>query len=228
MNNCSFDKKDVPALPIWIGGRALDHSDLETFYFKFDSWRSFPSYEIFAYPHALLEINDLEKIYEMIKSAGEGVFNRIKSGLPLVIFIIMNWKITELLKNCGNIVPEIASNDIKLRPPIFIYKIIADIGQDPVFIKDGFTHEEEEAHGLGAVYSFWNDDAPSAGSERLIGLMNRIMGADLRSKNFPDYTQETIRKISWHINGESFNSFGKEGTIPKYKFDKDGKPIFLI
>lgn len=90
-----------------------------------------------------------------------------------------------------------------------------------------FWSAELCARRFGALFSFSKGNSP--GLTRLAELINRIMGGDLKSEEFPAYTFEECMLIAWNLNREDFNvHHPKADAIPKYPIGQDGRPVFSI
>jgi len=224
-------KSTVIALPVFLGARTLDGSDIEEFEHEFSSERRF----IFYYPSIMDALNvnlkkhhghryfgDLVCVIETIKR----IIDYADEGDKVVIFYIVTADVAE--SSYFDIFKKVLK---KYTSNCFEYTIIVGgrfkrrIGIDH---DSPYNMWEQIAHQLGAVSSFFNSDAPTAGIKRLVELMNRIMGTDLPGENIPDYSLKDLRQMAWHVNRENFNCRNvREGAIQKYNI-VDGKPVFNV
>ncbi|MDD3486902.1 MAG: hypothetical protein PHF35_00785 [Candidatus Moranbacteria bacterium] len=220
----TFKKEEVSALPVFIGQRTYDGSDIEELMSGFWMYRGFNSF----HPQVVSYVG-LKKRKGLIRKIGKlkgGLIRRIREAEEAVaVFLIMVWSVAQEKDIVQNLV-----NKIRKRCPAdktFIYQIVMDYGgAEMIFSRPKDLSLVQEGK---ALYSFFNHDARTAGSHRLIELMNRIMGADLPGDEFPNYPMADLQKMAKHINHENFNSFGRrEGSIPKYPIGEDGRPLFPV
>lgn len=221
------EKIEVVALPVWLGTRFYDYSDLHAFSQEY-SWRgTFQSYLMEVFPEIDLRSgygkSYLPRLKKIIGDIEKSVNN---SEYQTAIFFILTARAAESkwYKPLMKIIKR------KVPPQCRIYKIVMGGGFEDMRCsfeeaKPYWPHEIR-CHQLGAVYSYFNSDAPSNAAHRLVELINRIMGCDLPDKKFPDYSFNDLKKIAWNISRENFNTFGaRDGAIPKYKI-KNGRPVF--
>lgn len=217
-------KDSIKPLPIWFGSRLLDNSDFETLqmYLPFSVHRL-----------AVPEANEMKKAN---KSSLLPLANELKKILdntetPLAVFIITTAQSAKhpWVEQFPQRLKEYRQRFNK-KDDIFSYRIVwggwfPDIEWHE---REGrFDAYEKRSHELGGVYLYFNGDAPTAGSIRLVDFMNRILGKDLPGKEFPCYTPEEVQKIEWNINREDFNGLSvREGSILKYPIGENGRPIF--
>lgn len=217
-------KDNVTVLPIWFGSRLLDDSDLQTL----QMFLPFPIHNL-----AIPEANDMKKADpKILRPLADNLRNILDNTKnPMAVFIITTAQSTKhpWIEQFPQKLTEYRRQYNK-RDDIFIYKLVwggwfPDIKS---YEREGrFDAYEKRAHELGAVYLYFNGDAPTAGSRRLVDFMNRILGNDLPGKEFPCYTPEEVQKIEWNINRENFNGLSvREGSVPKYPIGKNGRPIF--
>lgn len=223
-------KADVGVMPIWLGSRLYDNSDLEKFRSEL-MWARFGQYSAFELPGAYdLKDQDPYPVLAPVDYDLRRVLTNIDR--PLVIFIITTKEVAELPW-----VIDMTSGLMEVRRQAnkkntFVYKAIMG-GFN--FQKDGpedptghFSRSATRAHELGGVLLPYHTDYLTPCTRRLVEFMNRVVGTDLPGEEFPNYSDEEIRKIAWHINKESFNSFyKKEGAIPKYPIE-NGRPVFAF
>ncbi|TSC53580.1 MAG: hypothetical protein LiPW39_199 [Parcubacteria group bacterium LiPW_39] len=112
------------------------------------------------------------------------------------------------------------------------YRIVVDYYQGPKFQtrEKNYCTQELTASKNKAVYIYYQYNAPGAASRRTGEFMNRVMGADLQTKEIPHYTIEELQKIAWSVNREDFNFCEpRKDAISKYpiKFDCAQFPIIL-
>lgn len=223
-------KREVEMVTFWLGKRSLAREgfapdDLARFSWKLGEYRV----------HSQFEIPDIEGETEPTFFAMsevvwdfEEVVRRIEG--PLAFFIIATPPVAEDRWVVG--IPKGFKEFCQQQklPPPFVYKII--LGGMP-FEKRGpkdpnhrFSRNELRAHQIGGVYLPYNSDYPSVSLSRLVEFMDRVMGSDLPGEEFPNYTEEEIQNMAWHINRENFNLYStRVGAIPKYPIDK-GRPRF--
>jgi len=223
-------KESFVAFPIWLGTRFTDAKDCSAFHVAFSA-RKFTSDNYLAFCNVYAEkIWGEWPIISMSKRKSD--IKQILSEIAesLVIFFVVTPPVAELpwldefIKNLKRY------RSVHQKKEVFCYKII--MGGD-IFSKlpkhedeAKYWREERRSLELGGIFSYLDTDAPSNGCERMVELMNRIMGMDLQSEKFPDYSLEELGKIAWNINRENFNYFGKRtSSIPKYSII-DGKPQF--
>jgi hypothetical protein len=152
---------------------------------------------------------------------GLGYIDRY-SGSPIAIFTVIDRQTIKLIKiKTPFYLPD--RRKMSNIPNLFTYNIF--MGADWIRGCDQFDKEESEPHKLDMVLSYYDDDNPTAGGKRLGEFVNRMMGLDLPGDNFPNYSWDDIKKISWHLNRENFNrEMPAEGSISKYPI-VDGKPV---
>lgn len=220
-------KPEVIALPIWLGARLRDNSDLDEFLTLMHYGRGFTSYKV----QELSDIELREHYGKEIQSGLDDLFKGVESifkkeEAKIAVFYIVTAGVAE--SNWFKILREKIS---ALAPQYCFYTIVVGGGFKSWKENDDSPYDSYElnAHQLDAVHLPFNSDAPTAGMRRLMEMINRVMGADLPGEKFPDYNQDDLRKLAWHISRESFNSFGKKtGAIAKYNIDENGRPIFNV
>jgi hypothetical protein len=231
----TLKKQDFKVIVVWLGSRRWDYLDLNAFrgtglemehYFllcqlPFTEDREFD----FIYPqNSISSLNYLKTLWR----SHETIQRLISDATPVAIFTIMSWNEIDFIEKTdggAQIITFPAHYDFLNSPFFFDYKIIMDGSRYSIEFK---KHSPNRiAMDLGALWSFYNNDAPSSGAERLADLINRIMGYDLPGEEFPNYSPEELRKISKHISRENFNSgLARKESIPKYKIGENGRPIF--
>ena len=226
-------KREVEMVTFWLGKRSLAREgftpdDLARFLGKLYGYAEFSHISQF-------EIPDIEggtevtffTISEVARDL-EGVVRRIKGSLAF--FIIATPLVAEYSWVVG--IPQGFKEFCQQQklPPSFVYKII--LGgmsfeeRGPKDPNHRFSRNELRAHQLAGVYLPYDSDYPSVSLRRLVEFMNRVMGFDLPGEEFPNYTEEEIQKMAWHINRENFNLFStRDGAIPKYPI-VNGRPRF--
>lgn len=226
-------KEDIVVLPVWLGARLMDYSDLRGFSTAFWSYGKFQSYGITEARdvdwYTMEKKGYMSELKRVIAEMEAIEKNAIQENKKLaIVFMVTSWS-----AEARWFLPFMRVIERKFKNA-FVCKIIMTGGFSNISYskykgeKSQFWPEEQKAHELGAVYSYYNSDAPTAGSHRVVELINRIVGADLLSDNFPDYSFEDLTKIAWNISRESFNAFGaREGSIPKYEI-VGGRPAFAF
>lgn len=226
------EKSEAVALPVWMGTRFWDDSDFEKFMQQFSWDRQFLSYNV-----QCLNDVDVRQMYGKTYLVGvrnilQGVKQILDSAdTKVAIFYLINARVAE-----SNWFPILKKLVAKYAPGHPAYTIIIggcfkDIGRlwSEFDKKSPYDPDEIRAHELNAVYSFFDSDVPTAGMKRLMEIMNRIMGADLPGKKFPNFSEDELRQLAWHVCRENFNAWGvREGTITKYKIGEDGRPVFQV
>lgn len=231
-------KSQVTHLTIWLGQRHLDNSDLETFYRVSDIQRFKPNVQL-VIPEAQT-IDDPQTLRRPVTDDLIPHLDQIVN--PLAVFIITTpgvaekpwsssfceaigqyrWQTRNLSDTAVyRIIMQGGFNHERFSSIYKRYYDLYDAEQKPLF-----WPEEEIAQELGAFFLFFNSDAPTAGCERLVDFMGRILGRDLPGAEFPTYSFDEITKIAWNINRENFNVSLKAGSVPKYPIGPDGRPIF--
>ena len=222
-------EKEVVALPVWLGTRTYDHSDLSAFTSDWYIYRAFGSFEKIVFPEIDIKVAYNRKYLSRLKEIINRIENMVsKSEYQIAIFLVFSADSLES-RWFEPFMKAIEKNSPNCR----IYKIImgGNFNHDKLCDREKaepYLPHEIRCHEFGAVYSYYNSDAPSNAIHRLIELMNRLMGYDLPDKKFPDYSLGDVKKIAWNVSREDFNTFGKrKDCVPKYKI-KDGKPVFTI
>lgn len=224
MENRTLKRNEVGILTVWLGGRLWDASDLHAF-------RPPPAdstmFVGFQYPFTGTR-EDVRKCRAVLNRADKHI-----RGMDMAVFVIATWEVIEfalkrrLYQRHKPNRPLMASLLPKSQL-VFNYLIIMDGGKYRSRDEQGpYTENEKTAHKVGGVFLSYNTDAPTAGGDRLTEFISRVMGYDLKSNLFPNYDFETLKKMAWHIKRENFNFFSPlKGAIPKYSFDRKGRPIF--
>lgn len=228
MNSTFFGKSNFIVLPVWIGYRLCDYSDLHSFsremmwaHFMCLNPVMFPEYgsgwhETNQVSHKVEKMSDdicsIAEYYSKKRKRLATVFIATGSAVEEVWFPELVYQATKNQNKAYTLIP---SSEFNLK--------CGDQQKESPYSKS-----ELRAHELGALYLHYNTDAPTAGSRRIIEMINRITGADLQGKRFPDYSFEDLKKMAWHVSRESFNSMGKaQGTIEKYPII-NGRPSFSV
>ena len=224
-------KREVGVMPIWLGQRMLDNSDLERFHFELSMGACFGQYRGFEIPDAY-EM----KGHEPYPALAEVDYDlrKVLGGIngPVAIFIIMTKDVAEFPWVVGMDKGLMDVRRLANKKNTFVYKVMMggfefqeDGPEDPT---GHYSKRATRAHELGGVLLPYHTDYPTPCSRRLVEFMNRVVGADLPGEEFPNYSEEEVRKIAWHVNKEDFNAFSpREGAIPKYPIE-NGRPVFAF
>jgi len=194
-----ISRYEMTTLPIWFGTRNINEADCEAFINTLRWYRKFAHY----IPLTFCDSDEIEQPYPalapFVLHLAE-VLHKIEK--PLAIFIVSTSQSAEKpwFVKFAKMLHELRQN----KPPAFIYPVVMD-GQDfweldPFEPAGHFSPAEERAHKFGAVHLYYDTDAPTAGSKRVVEFMNRVLGEDLQGDDFPDYPPGDIRKIAWSLN----------------------------
>lgn len=222
-----IDKDTMTVLPIWLGQRMLDNSDYSAFERALYAI-SFTTYQPFMFTDAD-KMKAAQPYLGPMELDLKKFLNHTKG--PSAVFVITTAEVAGL-PWCEPFIQRLKEHQRKFnqQSATFFYKIIMGgtgfLKADRKEAKGKFNAAEATAHGLNAVWLYYNTDAPTAGSERLVEFMNRVLGKDLPGREFPDYSSDELQKMAWNITRESFNALPKEGSIPKYSIGSNGRPIF--
>lgn len=221
-------KENVVLVPVWIGGRTYDNSDLSAFESELSRLRimrtaihDLASIELRArYGKRYLML--LRQLCANLKN----VF--LTSKNPLLLVCILPAFVMDL---CWyKPLMRVLARSAKKHGHYFcVIACGGDFEKPAPYIENAFFDQNERtAFELGAIYSFYNGDAPSAGMGRLVELINRMTGVDLPGDEFPGYSFEEIALIAHNINREDFNAFRRrDGAIDKYPIE-NGRPVFFV
>lgn len=213
-----FQSEEVVAMPFLIGHRfLLDYQDEESFR------DSYLLANMERLPHDFFPFEgrpgrNFKDILETVKYVTKSIIRDFDR--PLAFFYILNWHASNEADWLLNLQQEIS----QYRENVYVYFIIWDKGLD---ILDFHARAGRKFNfylfSTGhAPFIALDPDAPTAGAERVIEFMRRILGYDLSSRTFPDYPMTVINQMAMHINGEDFNFFTpKGGAIPKYPIIDD-------
>lgn len=224
MDISTLKKIDVKILILWLGGRLWDHRDLDAF--RTESYYGGLGYTIISCPYPFSPKEDLSEYREALLSAKTVISGAIEKREAIAVFTILNWDIIKFIERKKTDKSQFLSHEIIPKDPLlFNYRIVMD---------GSFWNKKKckmtphgKANEFGAIWSYFNGDAQTAGGRRLTDLIARIMGYDLPGEEFPDYNWEDLKKIGQHISRESFNSDEPPSwAIPKYKIGENGRPIF--
>jgi hypothetical protein len=223
-------KNEIGVLPMWFGKVLWNDSDYETFDRILNRGRQFNMYFPFVIPDADEIIDAKLQSLKLLAMDLQTTLNKIQH--PLIIFAVSTAQSAE--RPWLDQFPQRLSEyrqQTNHTGDTFVYKIIIG-GRFSNLNTEKNPHgqawpQELRAHELNGVYLHFDTDAPTAGFERLVDFMNRVVGVDLPAEEFPNYCTDEVRRIAWHINRESFNAFSeKVGSIPKYTIGSNGRPIF--
>ncbi len=226
-------KPEAVALPIWMGMRLWGNQDLEEFMTQFSCYRQFVSYNV----QDLRDVDIMQMHGKKYLGGVKNLFCSVKSILDeadttVAIFYIINARVAE-----SNWFPILKKLIARYSPNHPRYIIVVDSGFEKNMSRlygetsknNPYSLSEIRSHQLGAIYSFFDSDAPTAGMIRLMEMMNRIMGFDLPERKFPNYNARELRQLAWHVCRENFNNFqSRRGAIPKYKIGENGRPVFNV
>ena len=226
------EKPEAVALPVWMGMRFWDNSDLREFMSQFSWSRQFVSYNV----QELCDVDVRQMYGKRYLSGIRNLLREIRQILDsadtkVAIFYIVNGTVAE-----SNWFPILRKLVAKHAPGHSAYTVVfggsfENMGRLWRDAKKDNPYDPYEirSHQLGAVYSSFDSDAPTAGMKRLMEMMNRIMGADLPDKKFPNFSEDELRQLAWHVCRENFNSMSvRKGAIPKYQIGENGRPVFNV
>lgn len=224
-----YRKYDVAVSPVWIGKRLSNNFDLHEFEKTYYNFPEFPHYPIVAYPN----INPGQVNGTSYSSEAKALMKDINNILDLArkqvaIFYIISAEVAE-----SHWFPIMKKLIAKHRLDFFSYTIVVGDGFKREALKADskdslYNPYEIRAHELDAVNLPFGTDVPIVDMRRVTSMIERIVGVDLPGLIYPDYNQEDLQRLAWHISRENFN-FGqvKEGSIPKYRIDERGRPEIL-
>ncbi len=232
----SLEKNLFSVLLVWIGRRLCDYSDLNSFMMEMGSGLVSPCIvprDKLLFPEFGSGWHDhnqtSDKVEEMIREIQQAAQWCAQKKRKMATVIITTGAAAEEVwfpeieyqagKNDNRVYTLIPASEFNLR---FDSMGIEEIRKSP------YSSDELRAQELGALHLYYNTDAPTAGSRRIISMIGRIMGRDLPGKTFPDYSFEELKQMAWHISRESFNNFGgPDWAIEKYPI-VNGKPVFNV
>ena len=227
----SLKKSDMQVYIIWLGSRLWGNLDFQTFYLNYQGYGIAPT-KILSLDEPFSESENFNEFRDLLLRAKATIDQIINTKIPTAIFLVTTWGVAEFVKNSKsnkeyNSNYPVITGLIPKAQSVFSYLIVMGGGPYVLEKHSLYTENEEEIHKIDGIYLPYNTDAVTAGSKRLIELINRIMGYDLKDELFPDYSREDLKRMAWHINRENFNTFGpRPGSIPKYGFGEDGRPVF--
>lgn len=225
-------KDALSIISFWFGRRLLDYSDLSAFNTALSMYRAFPLTAHFDIP----EIQDVEgeDNRQLLKLVGRDLAREMEvvQG-PLVAFITVTG---DLIDNPW--LDRFPQNLQKYRQDqgrdaTFVYKLIVG-GETYDNLPEGvrgnisanFWRHELQALQCGGVYLCYETDYYTRSSKRIVELMNRLVGADLPGREFPNYTLADAARIAWSINREDFTLMREEKDAPPKYPIVNGRPKF--
>lgn len=220
-----IDKHNIVVLPVWIGYRRSDCSDFHEFFLP--ALYMYAQFESFI-PCAVEETHSRHALV-MSTLRNQLVVLANEPRRAVVCFIVT----TSVAESdwFPRIFSLIRSTARKNNGTAYTIVLGPDDFKNPArgYTKNPWLIEAKEARAaeLNAVYLRYNPDAPSCACERVVELINRLVGMDLPTDVFPDYDEKDIRVIAWNIDRENFNKVAggeREGSIQKYPIE-NGKPI---
>ncbi len=226
-------KEELTIISMWFGRRLLDYSDLAAFNTALGMYRAFRLGAQFDVPE-IQDIEDAVEEHSFLKLVGRdiaGELDAIRS--PLVTFIIapgdaMNYPWFDRFPRNIEVYRKNRGQD-----DTFVYKLI--VGGEtydglpkglPGNLSENFWRHELQALQHEGIYLCYETDYPTRSSKRIIELMNRLVGADLPGRDFPNYSLADAARIAWHVNREDFTLLRSEPkALPKYPI-VNGRPKF--
>ncbi len=148
----------------------------------------------------------------------------------LAVFIVPTWAVVKS-GWFSSFAAEIKNLTAKRKKEIYVYRLI----MDETLLSDSYDSfhisvtEIFASRALDAIYLYYKPGATGAAVRRLHEFISRILGCDLPSGSFPNYSPAELQKIAHHINLENFN-FGQQRrrAISKYEIGRNGRPVFVL
>lgn len=209
----------VFALPVLIGNRYYNHRDFEEFS---DNYRANGFIPICCDYYGD-EYQNLDNIFVFVS---DQLVRRMEGNPnPFALFLIISWRVAGKTRKVLKFI-----KSLKQIPNLHSYTLVWGEGGIERFFfgSPGSKLSDYLFERDYANYLYFHHDAPTAGARRICEFIQRIMGYDLPGETFPDYCFEDVKKIAFHINHESFNSFSAASdSVPKYNI-VDGRPHFPV